>query len=294
MASVNPIQTFQYRGINRTSIVPPCVVTLADLRRLYAELERKAIEARERHCRGIVRPLDAVEADFEQAKVEFIRDARLTLTVLGSEGEQIVSRSVEALDSESLPLRINLIVFDSAAAAQAVNVPLMNRFKLSLDFTEPTNFDTHNPWSEPTPNRSTLEVVGNDSTWVTGVHESTMSFLKRYRRRRKWLHSQRTFNFLNYAVGLPAAFWCVYRIDQLLPVVTTLHPVLRAGIYVYLFMMITLLFRIAIRGLRWILPVVELEGARSWKARAGVWVVLSAVMLGLLKDVIKTLFYHGN
>jgi hypothetical protein len=281
---------YQYRGLFRVSRVEPCVISLADLRRLYADLNAKTAEALELHLGPLLKPADIEQTQFDELKAQARAEAHLTVTVLGSNGEQFVTRSVAGLADDNLPETITQITFDSASALQAYNATPLNRFTLRLDFSEPPGFDSYNPWDQPTPNSSQLEVIGSDQTWVTAVHESTLAFLRRRGRRRSWLHKHQWFNVLSWLVGLPSAFWIVYRIDSSLPVLGQMHTALRGALNVYLFLVAFLLFRGVLWGFRWLFPVVELEGARSTRVRGFVGVGLGSLLLALLYDVLKTLW----
>lgn len=164
---------------------------------MRADLDEKTAEALERHLATLTQPTEMQPDQFEKLKQEARRVGKLTVTIQGADGEQIVGTSEDALAS-NLPDKINWITFDSAASLRAYNVTPLNRFTLRIDFTEPPGFDSYNPWDQPTPNNSQLEVVGSDHTWATAVYESTLSFLRRRGRNRGWLHSQKTFNALNW------------------------------------------------------------------------------------------------
>jgi hypothetical protein len=264
-------------------------VSVDDLRRLYADLSLKTREALDRHLATLQPPPEGDREQFERLKAEALREGTLTITVRGRDGEQIIAPSEEGLAAGRLPDKLDWVVFDSAASMQLYNVTPLNRFSLRLDFTEPPGFHAYNPWDDPTPNTSQLEVIGNDATWVTGVYESTLAFFRKRKRHRAWLHTQEAFNALNWLIGFPAAFWIVYRVDALLPRVATLHGALRGAIYVYVFLLALLLFRGIVWGFRWLFPVVELEGASSKRLRGLVGAFLSSLLLALVYDVLKAL-----
>jgi len=225
---------------------------------------------------------------FEELKGEVLSNGTLAVTVYGANGEQIVSASVEALNDANLPDTITSIEFDSATALRPYNVTPLNRFTLRLDFSEPPGFNSYNPWNQPTPNRSQIEVIGNDDTWVTAVFSSTLSFFRQRQRWRGWLHSHVAFNVLNWLVGFPGALWITYRLDSSrLGVMNAMHTALRGALYVYVFLLGLLVFRGIVWGFRWIFPLVELDGARSKKVRGALGVVLSSLLLALLYDVLR-------
>ena len=284
--------TLDYRGLWRRRRVPPCVVALTDLQRLYDELDGKTAEALELHLATLERPVDMDEAEFEDL-LEDIREASaLTVVVAGAHGEQIVSSSDDPLEARTLPEVVTTVTFDSALALQNFNITPLNRFRLNLDFTEPPSFNTYDPWSQATPNGSQFEVWGDDHTWVTAVFEHTMGFLRRRGRRRGWLHNETVFSLTNWVVGFPAAFWVAFRLDgTLASFLSDVHVALRGALYVYLFLLSLLAFRGVVWGFRWIFPLIELEGRRSGRIRGVAGTVLASLLLALLYDVLKTLVF---
>src|SRR5260370_12370249 len=193
----DPVSTaadISYRGQYRIAKVPPCLITRNDLRKLYTNLDARTSEALEKHIATLVRPPTVEEQAWNQTLKNLRKDARLTITVQSPEGEQIVARSVEAVSDNELPDRIAFVRFDSAAAFQFMNLALpLHRFFVHLDFTEPPTFASYNPWSQPTPNASQIEVIGSDQTWVTGVYEGIIGFFRSLQRRPGWLPTQPSF-----------------------------------------------------------------------------------------------------
>jgi hypothetical protein len=213
-----------------------------------------------------------------------------TIIVIGANGEQIVDTRVEALAQDNLPDKIISITFDSASALKGFNVSLPNSFRLNLDFTEPPGFHAYNPWDQPTPNNSNLEVTGPNTTWVSGVHETVSAFFSERKRNRAWLHSRVTFNVLNWLFAFPASLWITYRIDNVFYIqLENVHVTLRGALYVYVVLISLLAFRVIMAGFRWIFPVVELHGARSKKIRTVLGAILSSLLLALLYDILKAI-----
>src|ERR1051325_8831174 len=250
---------WEYRGLLRSSKVPPCVLSNDDLQRLYRDLRARASEAIERHIAALTKPADVDEEKFAELKDTLRKAATLNASIIGKRGEQIVSESIDALAPTNLPDDVTQIEFDSAFPLRTFNILPLNRFRVVLDFTEPPPFHAYNPWDDPTPNASIVEVIGNDNTWVTAFYESTLQFFRGKRgRKRAWFHNQIAFSVLNWFIGLPAGLWCAYRLDSqfLLALLSPSQQALRVAVDVYVFLLITLLFRVVLYGFRWIF--------RSW------------------------------
>jgi putative lipoic acid-binding regulatory protein len=278
-----------YRGSYRTLKIHPCAISIDSLRKLYIRLSDKSSEALEEHLRSINLP-EKEKQQINKLKELLRVNGRLTIVIIGDNGEQILDTKIEALSQDDLPDKIASITFDSASGLKGLDVILQNSFKLNFDFTEPPSFHAYNPWNQRTPNNSTLEVSGPNTTWVSGVHETVQSFINERKKNRTWLHNQITFNVLNWLFAFPASLWVTYRVDNVFQSqFQNIHVTLRGAIYVYLVLVSLLAFRVIMAGFRWIFPVVELEGSRSIKMRAAISAVLGSPIVALFYDILKAI-----
>ena len=284
-----PIAGPAYQGLSRTIQIPACVLSIEDLRRLFIDLDALTREVTSVQIDGLQQPANTTPADFSRLKEQAKREAGLNMFVQGKNGEQVILHSAAAITREILPDALLAITFDSASRfnMQLTYDPL-NRFSLVLDFREPGGVISYDPWNYPTPNESGFTIIGNDQTWVAGVNEMVLSFLNARRRSRRWLHGPITFTLVNWLTGYPAAFWLIYRVDSITQrFVAGLPTALRGGIYIYLFLTLLLVFRVLIYVLRWLFPIIELEGSRSKAVRTTVSVVLLGLFTKLIYDVVK-------
>src|SRR5262245_1994734 len=150
------VPTVQYRGLYRFERIPACVVSVADMRRLYFELSEKTQEALERQLATYQKPPGTTAEEFEAFKEKVRKVGGLTVMVFGGHGEQLLSNETNPFEEDILPDVINSIVFDSSESLKSQDVTVLNRFRLLLDFTEPPSFNAYDPWSQPTPNKSSI------------------------------------------------------------------------------------------------------------------------------------------
>lgn len=281
----------EYRGLVRVASLPAACISLADLKKLYATLNSKKHEVFDKEVSDFQKPNDQSEEQFEELKTNFQRERDLTVMVYGANGEQIVANSIDGLKEDGLPTTITGIRFDSSFTSAYPNYKFLNRFTVSLDLSKTYDPFAGDPSSQPTPNRNVVEVIGPNSTWVTGVYETVLGFFKERRRRREWLHTPLFFNLCNWIVSFPAAFWLIYRIDSAFGVqLSRLQVVLRAAIYIYVAFLTQAVFRAACFALRWMFPFVELEGSISKRVRAGIGIFLSGLLIALTYDVLKAIW----
>ena len=289
---VLPMPGPAYQGLSRTVQIPACVLSVDDFRRLFVDLDALTREVTGAQIDLLQPPAGAAPADFALLKQKVKAEAGVVMYVYGRNGEQVALHAAATIIPEGLPDRLANITFDSATRFKMqLNYDPVNRFRLIFDFTESPVIVGYDPWNQPTPNGSQFEIIGSDQTWVAGVSDRVLGFLGARRRSRRWLHSATTFSLLNWFIGLPASFWLIYRLDGVTQrVMSGLPSALRVGVYVYIFLIALLAFRAAIYILRWLFPIIELEGSRSKAARATGGVIALGLVTALIYDVLKAAF----
>ena len=163
-APANPLlpDRILYRGLYRQSRLPSCRLNLKDIPKLYEELQEPAREAVNQQLQSSTRRPDMDPNEWDEAVTRAKEVSGLAVTVMGKHGQQLVAQSVDELSIEKLPEGVSLVVFDSGVAFQKHYGQLpLNRFKLTLDFSEPPGYKlgSYNPMDEPTPNKSSLEII---------------------------------------------------------------------------------------------------------------------------------------
>ena|SRR5947199_118787 len=109
----DPVSTtadITYRGQYRVAKVPPCLITPDDLRKLFTELDERTSEALEKHIAGLRRPPTTEERDWNQTLHNLRHDARLTITVQGADGEQLVTRTSDVLPTTNSQIGLHSCV----------------------------------------------------------------------------------------------------------------------------------------------------------------------------------------
>ncbi len=281
-----------YQGLSRTIQIPACVLSVDDFRRLFVDLDALTREVTSVQIDLLQLPAGVAPADFASLKQKAKAEAGVVMYVYGRNGEQVALHAAATIIPEVLPDRLANITFDSGARFKIqLNYDPLNRFRLIFDFTESPVVVGYDPWNQPTPNGSQFEIIGSNQTWVAGVSDRVLSFLGARTRSRRWLHGATTFTLLNWFIGLPASFWLIYRLDSVTQRLTSdLPSALRVGVYVYIFLLVLLAFRALIYILRWLFPIIELEGSRSKAARATGGVIALGLVTALIYDVLKAAF----
>ena len=280
-----------YRGLRRETPLPCCILTRDDLRTLYVRLGEKVREGLEPQLAELERPDGFDPNEWEELKGQARDAAQLTAMVFGAAGEQVYATEEDGLLDRNLPDRITSVIFDSATALKSnVNVDARNRFKLTIDFSNPPGFNRYDPTSQPTLNGSVLEVTGPDETWVSGVHELVMQFFKGRETARRLIHSGNIFFAVQCLVVIPGSIWLSYRMVEVLPdALTHAHPVLTTTLYLYGFLLAFITFRLVKLGVRRAWPYVELEGDSKVLGRFFIATATTGLIVAFVYDLLKEL-----
>lgn len=285
---------FDYRGIFKSEKIPTSLVTLADLKRLHADLCAPSRTAAELLVNSLTKPENKSEDEFKKAKQDILDLTGPVIRIFGSNGEQASGVTSDVFDDA--PETISSIEIESSAAIQTYNVTPINRFKLVLDFSESPKIADYNPGGENTPNRSIIEVVGDDKAWVVGVSETVLAFFKNRKRKRRWgwLHSRELYNLVQAIFVIPACIWVAYRVDNwLITNWTESHIIMRSAVFLYVVLLIAWIARGLMGSLRWAFPVIEIEGSRPAVARISVSGITLFLLYRLGYDITKQLFLSG-
>ena len=275
------------RAVSRNVPVPPRVLSVDDIQKLYVILSDKTADSARRQLDIVVAGTNISSTEVEKRKADLVAIAPLCLWVQSPSGELLKITNAEDITANVLPDKISLIEFDSAIDFRLqVNTEPWNRFTLTLDFSEPPSFQQYNPWTQPTPNKSGLFIWSASSDWAAGVGKSVTDFLAHRRRWWLWIHTPNAYNVSSWVIGMPAAFWIVYRFESTFAATLDALPsVLRSALLIYGFLLALTLFRLSVYGLRWLFPLVEMKDSRIGPVRAFVLGPIVAGAVALVVDV---------
>ncbi len=277
------LNTFNPQAASATAVryeksarVPPCVVDYDTLRRLYREMNTGAAEAFR---------LAAVPVAGNAQAEQVLRLAHsVTIQARGASGEQIITVDPEVLRQETLPIPLQFVTFELGLYHRIVlnGSEALNRAIVSLDFSKPKAFDLSNPSGAPTPNGSSLMVVGTGSIWVSGVYQKLLSVVEENRTGVGFLHSGYVYDVLLLSLGLPFTLASAAVASQWVSEAFSLRPtVYHAATFVFMLAMALMVFRLAFSLARWLLPYVEFAPQKQPLERR-IRTLLAVVTLGIL------------
>lgn len=201
------------RGTTRHFVVPSCVLSPDDLRRIYRLLEAKALEAADRQVAILTLQPGQTQGQLDELR-SAVRAALALVVRLQTETGWINGTTPDLLSDGQLPDGLLRAEFDSAFLYRARfnNLVPNNAFNLVLDFSRPGVLDLGNP---PSQNASSANVLGLDSTWANAVYEELVGFFRPRGSKRGWLHFTRSYDALAILIGFPVSFDVVYHLDLL-------------------------------------------------------------------------------
>lgn len=270
-----------------------CHLTLNQVKLVYRELQRvNSIEGV--RLVSQLKPADSENEESFSKRKEFLVDNafRLTVTVIGSDGQSVYGEFESVFDSQDLPLPIKKIFFTNVNSFRrnADGDEPRNRFSIWLDFEKPPLFDPNPLLSDQTPNDSKAEVKAEDITYFRAVqriiHEKIIA-------NRKW------YSFLHARFAYDLGFWFLalpYSLYWISIYSTILNTDSRFGIfvvsyYIYSIGMSALLYRSLFGYVKWALPVNILEENRdrSTPHRIALLGIVSGLFYSLINSAIEYL-----
>jgi hypothetical protein len=129
---------------------------------------------------------------------------------------------------------------------------------IEFDFDNTDIFDLTKNASSKTENMSAIIISGNNNSWVEGTYENLINLLKNSKHSRSWIHQRNIYDLFLWLVVMPLNFWNLITIENNFKIIlNSFSSILRVGIYIYAFIIFTLLYRFLFNYFRWVFPYME-------------------------------------
>lgn len=193
--------------MQKVTPISTCILSMDDLRKLYDQLSDSLIIIADKEVNSLKKPPEVSFEDFEGHKAWLRSQYRISVIIIGGNGEFLYEENNSIFNSHQLPNTINR-VFLSSKSFYRFNTQKdpADWFELTLDFSKPPLLDWVNNVSSPTPNESNLIVSGQDDTWVSGVVRKVEQKIQAHKTHRNFLHAPFIYDAGLLIFGLPAAF----------------------------------------------------------------------------------------
>ncbi len=274
--------------------VPACILSRADLIRLYDQLSRKLEEEGENRIAQLIKPPEYSDEAFAAFKKTLYDLYKITVTINSVNGESTAGHSKKVIDEIPSEMNIASIHFNSQALIQQThNVQAKNRFEVFLDFSKPDALDISKPASDPTPNVSAFQVLGEDDTWVRGVYDQINSFFEPKRTNRNWFHKTGIYDVTLWLAVIPVLIFAILKISTMYEsYFSNISAILNTALGIYFVLFSALLYRLVFAYTKWIFPLVELSDIGRGVSRAHRrtwWWLMGGIVVALVSPLVLPL-----
>lgn len=282
--SVIEDKDYTYKSSYRFQAIPPCTITLDDLKKLYEILKTAATEGSEIEIAKLKKTPGQTDTDFDNLKRYARTLFKVTIQIYGSKGDYIFTESPSMFNESSLPDTVTKIVFDNTQRFKAMlqQKEPTNKFHIEFDFTKQRIFDLTTMPSEPTPNKSFLNIQGENDTWVSGTYNKIIEFLQERGNKHGLFHKRNVYDLFLFFFIIPLSLRLLFNVNKSLPLhFAELSAFFKVACYLYFSFSILMVYRLVFNYTRWIFPYVDLVIS----PRKGAIVhrmVLGVILLGFL------------
>lgn len=210
-------------------------------------------------------------------------------------GDSMQGLGIPKTDERTFPddLR-SLFVSNAAYAEEAIKARPMNTVEVFLCFDKPSlNIDLQTLPSNPTENRSGINVAGRDEDWVISTAQKIEEFFKKRRTMRPIIHGSGAYDYIIYLAFLPAVIWLYY--NNAMPVNHWLEQqsiLLNVILGIYGLLLSLLFARFLFQYARWLFPPMEYykrSRIGAYIHRSVATIVVTGVVVNALYDLVKAL-----
>ncbi len=196
-------------------------LTLSDVKASYRELQQ--LNARE--GASIISKLVKLENEgdeaFDSRKAFLLQDAfRVTVSIVGFDGQTVYGETQEVFDAEDVPFPIKTIYFTNLTAFKRNangNKPA-NFFGVALAFDKPPLFDPNPLVSDPTPNESEAVLECQDVAFFRAAQTIVRQRLNSKRRWYAFIHEKFAYDVGLWLCAFPyALYWIAVYAEYFFP-----------------------------------------------------------------------------
>lgn len=211
-------------------------------------------------------------------------------------GDSVKGLGIPRTEERAFPEDLrSLFASNSTFAQRALNIRPLNTVDAFISFEKPSlKLDLQTFPSNPTENRSVINVEGRDEDWVISTAQKIESFFKNRKATRPIIHGSGAYDYIIYFVYLPAVIWLFYKYANGLIAWLEQQPVfLNVILGLYGFLLPLLFARFLFQYARWLFPPMEYYKRSRWPAfihRAVAGFAAAAVGAGATYDLAKAMW----
>jgi hypothetical protein len=221
---------------------------------------------------------------------------RVEYNYVAANGDSVLGLGIPKTNDRSFPDDLHtFFVSNSAYTKRAINVVPLNAIDAFLSFEKPTlKIDLRTLPSNPTENRSVINIYGRDEDWVISTTNRVQDFFRKRKATRPVIHGSGAYDYFLFLMFLPALIWLIVRYgENFLTWLEGKSLFVNVIAAIYALLLSLLLARFIFQYTRWLFPPIEYYK----KSRVGAYVhravaatVGSTIILGAVYDIAKGLF----
>lgn len=278
----------------RRNILPTNILLSADD---LSDFCRLILEANERAKTIEFNSLDIASFETPALARERVNDLmRVEYNYTAVNGDSVQGLGVPKVDDRAFPEDLGTFyISNSSYIERAIRVKPLNAVDAFLSFEKPTlKIDVRTFPSNPTENRSVINVYGRDEDWVISTANRIQDFFRTKKSFRPVIHRSGAYDYFVYLVFLPTLIWLlVKRGGHFLGWLGGQSIFVNVISAIYTLLLSLLFIRFAFQYFRWLFPPMEYYkrsrvGAHVHRVLAGA--VGSAIILSAVYDIVKAFF----
>jgi hypothetical protein len=275
----------------RRNIFPTNILLSADD---LADFCKLILEANERAKTIEFNSLDLANFESSAHAKERVNDlVRVEYNYTAANGDLVQGLGVPKVDDRAFPEDLRtLYISNSSYTERAIRVKPLNVIDAFLSFEKPTlKIDVRTFPSNPTENRSVINVYGRDEDWVISTANRIQEFFRTKKSFRPVIHGSGAYDYFVYLVFLPTLIWLlIKRGGHFLGWLLGQSIFVNVIFAIYMLLLSLLFIRFAFQYFRWLFPPMEYYkksrvGAHLHRVFAGA--VGSAIIFSAVYDVLK-------
>ena len=268
-----------------------CQLTLLQIKAAYRELAVLTKNEGKRIVSSLEKPEDMSDEDFKKSNQFLIDDAfRVTVSIVGFDGQTVYGETEEIFDSDNLPFPIKTVFFtnETSFKRHANQTLPQNRFSFWFHLIKPPLFDPNPLVSDPTPNHSEVEIRADDVSYFRAVQNIVSKKLNSNKKLYSFVHEKFAYDIGLWFIALPfALYWVTVYTDYFFPIESN-YASFRIACYIYGLGLSLISYRALFGYIKWAFPVNVLEENNDRATRHRI--ILGGIVFSLIASGAKSLF----
>lgn len=232
----------------------------------------------------------------EQARHRVEELIRLEYNYIVANGDSVQGLGLPKVEDRTFPEELRtFFVSNSSYTRRAINVQPLNVVDIFFSFIKPSlKIDLQSLPSNPTENKSVINIYGRDEDWVISTTSRIQDFLRQKSVFRPVIHGSGTYDYFIFLAFLPGVIWFLMKWEGITSWLSGQPIFLNVVLGIY-FLFVSLLFaRFVFQYFRWLFPPIEYYK----KSRVGAYThrivfstIFAAIVFPAIYDLFKTLLF---